>query len=234
MKLSVVIPCFNEEKNLPLILRRFSEVLDEDGVEVVLVDNGSTDGTRAVLDELLAEHDFARSVRVEVNQGYGFGILSGLEAAQGEYLGWTHADMQTDPRDVVEALRLIEAAPDPPRTLAKGNRKGRPLSDVVFTAGMSVFESTYLGVRLRDINAQPNVFHRSFFESWDDPPLDFSLDLYAFYLARKQGLDVIRFPVRFPKRLHGHSTWNFGLRSRWKFIRRTLSYSAHLKRRLKT
>ncbi|NOZ01445.1 MAG: glycosyltransferase family 2 protein [Deltaproteobacteria bacterium] len=238
MKLSVVIPCYNEARNIPLILDRFGEVVgdkevESKDIEVVLVDNGSTDDTPEVLRDLLAGYPFARTVRVDVNQGYGFGILSGLQEANGEFLGWTHADMQTDPKDTIKALRLIESAPEPQRSFVKGNRKGRPVSDVFFTLGMGLFESLYLGVNLRDINAQPNLFHRSFFESWEDPPHDFSLDLYAFVLARKRGLDVIRFPVRFPKRIHGHSKWNVDWRSKWKFILRTLKYSAGLKRRLK-
>jgi len=98
---------------------------------------------------------------------------------------------------------------------------------------MGAFESIYLGVSLNDINAQPNLFHRSFFESWQDPPHDFSLDLYAFYMARKMGLEVIRFPVVFKDRMHGHSHWNFGWKSKWKFIKRTLDYSFTLKKRLR-
>lgn len=232
MRLSLVVPCFNEERNIPLILDRFAGALPREDVEMVLVDNGSTDRTPEVLRDVLPRHPFARSVRVEVNQGYGFGILSGLRSARGEFLAWTHADMQTDPADALTALGLAEAAPDPRRVFVKGRRKGRPLSAVVFTAGMSVFETLYLRAWLRDINAQPNLFHRSFFESWDDPPHDFSLDLFAFYMARLRCLRVIRFPVRFPERIHGHSSWNFGLRSRWRFIRRTVAYSVALKRRL--
>ena len=69
--------------------------------------------------------------------------------------------------------------------------------DNVFTFGMSVFETLYLGVRLWDINAQPNIFHRSFYESWQTPPHDFSLDLFAYYMAKQKRLDLVRFPVRF-------------------------------------
>jgi len=233
MKLSIVIPCYNEEENIPILLERFAAALDRDDVELVLVDNGSTDQTAKALETLLPRYPFARSVRVAVNQGYGFGILSGLREASGEFLAWTHADLQTDPADGLRALRLAEAAPDPRRVLVKGRRKGRPWSSLVFTAGMSVFETLYLGVWLRDINAQPNLFHREFFETWEDPPHDFSLDLYAYYLARRRGLRVIRFPVRFPERRHGHSKWNFGFGSRVRFIRRTVAYSISLKRRLR-
>ncbi|HRG76152.1 MAG TPA: glycosyltransferase family 2 protein, partial [Leptospiraceae bacterium] len=99
MKLSIVVPCYNEEKNIPLVLEKFQSVIKRDDVEVILVNNGSKDNSQLVLNELIPKYSFARTVLVEVNQGYGFGILSGLKEAKGDYIGWTHADMQTDPYD---------------------------------------------------------------------------------------------------------------------------------------
>lgn len=232
IKLSLVIPCYNEAKNLPLILAKFASVLGRNDVEVLLVDNGSQDDSARVLAELLPRYPFARSVKVDVNQGYGFGILSGLRAAGGEYLGWTHADMQTDPADVLKALAIIEHCGSPVDLYVKGNRRGRPLFDQFFTTGMGLFESLYLGERLWDINAQPNLFHRSFFESWHSPPHDFSLDLYALYLARKRKYRVLTFDVVFPPRLHGTSSWNTGLAAKWRFIKRTLGFSIKLRKDL--
>src|SRR3989338_3713461 len=185
MKLSIVVPCYNESKNIPLILRRFNEVIKGKDVELILVNNGSTDDSQSVMENILPDYPFACTVKVDVNQGYGFGILSGLRSAKGMFLAWTHADMHTDPNDVIKALDLIEKAQQPEKTFVKGNRYGRPIADKFFTWGMGVFESIYLGVSLNDINAQPNLFHHSFFEKWDNPPYDFSLDLYAFYMARR-------------------------------------------------
>lgn len=232
MKLSVVIPCYNESKNIPLILEGFSRVLKRGDIEVILVNNGSTDDSQQVLDSLLPEYRFVRSVKVEINQGYGFGVLSGLRSATGDYLAWTHADMQTDLYDVLKGFELIEKSAQPQKTFVKGSRLGRSLLDNFFTWGMSIFESIYLGALLTDINAQPNIFHRSFFATWinPNPPYDFSLDLYVFYLARRYNLRVIRFPVIFKKRIFGCSKWNSGLKSRLKFIKRTLDFSYKLKK----
>ena len=232
MKLSLVIPCYNEAKNIPLILERFSAVLTRNDIELILVDNGSRDDSGPVLARLLPGHPFARTVRVEVNRGYGFGVRAGLAAATGEYAGWTHADMQTDPFDAVRALQEIERQGSPRDIFVKGSRKGRPLFDRVFTVGMSLFETVYLGQRLWDINAQPNIFHRSFLEQWRNPPDDFSLDLYTLYLARRQGLKIVRFDVVFPPRVHGTSSWNTSIGAKWKFIKRTLDFSVNLKRGL--
>lgn len=233
MKLSVVIPCYDEAENIPLILKRFSEVISDQNIEVILVNNGSRDNSAEVLQKLIPNYSFARTVYVPVNQGYGYGIIQGLKEAEGDYLGWTHADMQTDPKDIITAYDIIHSY-DRSNLYLKGNRKGRPVFDNIFTNGMSVFESLYFGTKMNDINAQPNVFPKSFFDSWTAPPFDFALDLYAFYLAKKSKLQIIRFPVLFPKRIHGESKWNNeGLKSKWKFIKRTVNYSKELKRGLK-
>ena len=233
MKLSIIVPCYNESKNIPLILEKFASVIKRDDVEVILVNNGSTDNSQMVLDELLPKYPFARVVKVAVNQGYGFGITSGLLEAKGEFIGYTHADMQTDPADPLKALEIIEKQSNPTRCYAKGDRKGRPLFDQFFTMGMSLFETIYLGTKLWDVNAQPNIFHRSFFETIKEScPKDFSLDLYLLYMAQKNRLDVIRFDVVFPERIHGESSWNNGLASKWKFIKRTIDFSVKLKKEL--
>jgi glycosyltransferase involved in cell wall biosynthesis len=230
MKLSLVIPCYNEAENLPLLLERCKEFAAKSEVEVILVDNGSTDGTPEVLLDLLPKYPACRSVRVENNQGYGFGILSGLKAAKGEILGWTHADMQTDPQDALRGLEYFEKYGAD--IFVKGRRYGRPVMDVAFTMGMSVFETLLLARPMWDINAQPTMFSRRFFETWNSAPHDFALDLFAYYQAQTQGLEVHRFPVRFGERAHGVSHWNVNWAAKWKFIRRTVNFSIQLKKKI--
>lgn len=233
MKLSVVIPCYNEAKNIPLILERLEKIgVSSDKFEFVMVNNGSTDNSEDVFEELAPNYDYVKVVNVEINKGYGYGILSGLKNASGEFLGWTHADMQTDPKDIVRAYDILKAEGFSKKLYIKGDRKGRPFWDQFFTSGMSMFESFYMNANLRDINAQPNIFHRSFFESWNNAPEDFALDLFALYMATKMKLKIIRFPVVFPERVHGESNWNTGLKSKWKFIKRTIDFSVELKKRL--
>lgn len=133
MKLSIVVPCYNEEENIPLILERFQEVIEREDIEVILVNNGSTDNSAQVLEQLLPKYSFAKTTLVAVNQGYGYGILQGLAMCRGEYIGWTHADMQTDPADIIKALHVIEQ--EKGLVFVKGRRKGRPLFDVFLRWG---------------------------------------------------------------------------------------------------
>ena len=228
MHFSLVIPCYNEAANIPLLLERCKQLAANPNVEVIFVDNGSSDDTAKVLGDLLPMYPGCRSIRIEKNQGYGFGIISGLKAAKGEILAWTHADMQTDPQDTLRGLEFFtKHGAD---IFVKGRRHGRPFMDIVFTFGMSVFESVLLAKPMWDINAQPTMFSRNFFESCAVPPDDFSLDLYIYYQAKKYGLKVYRFPVKFGERAHGISHWNVNWISKWKFIRRTMEFSFQLKK----
>jgi len=233
IRLSLVIPCYNEVRNLPLLVQRLQATFLSDDAEVILVDNGSTDGSAAVLDQLLAGQTRIRSVRVEHNRGYGFGILSGLRAARGRILGWTHADLQTDPADALRGLVLFDDASSDAGKAAtlfvKGRRRGRPAADVAFTVGMSLFETVLMGRRMWDINAQPTLFPREFFERWQQPPHDFALDLYAYYQSTRHGLRVRRIPVHFGERAHGSSHWNVNWRAKLRFIKRTVDFSLRLR-----
>lgn len=230
MKLSVVIPCYNEAENIPLIFEKFKSVIKDEDLEVIIVNNGSSDNSAEVIDRLLPDNPYARCVIVPVNQGYGYGILQGLKEAAGDFIGWTHADMQTDPADIIKAYHLLEDNGWSEQMYVKGSRSGRSLGERFFTFGMGVFETVYLGKKLFDINAQPNIFSRKFYAEWLNPPYDFSLDLYALYMAGIKGLDVKRIGVKFPPRIHGESHWNTGIASKWKFIKRTIDFSIRLKK----
>lgn len=230
--LSVVVPCYNEAGSLAGLLEAFAGAGAGQDFELLLVDNGSSDGTGAELERLLPGYPFARALRCPQNLGYGGGILKGLEAARGSALCWTHADLQFHPSAVFEAWRLFREAGGG-GTLVKGLRAGRPLTDRLFTSGMALFETLYLGLPLRDINGQPVLFGRELTSVWRRPPSDFSLDLYALAMALKAGFRVLRFQVENRRRERGASSWNRGLLSRLSLVCRTVKASAHIRRELR-
>jgi len=218
---SLVIPCFNEGGNLPKLINLCVEELCSKGVEVILIDNGSYDRSGKILKDASHEHSLLRTFRLEKNAGYGGGIIYGLSKAKGCYIGWTHSDLQTDPKDAFKAFSLANSSKD----FIKGRRKGRPLSENIFSICMALFESLLFKQAFWDINAQPTIFSKDFFLSWEDPPKDFSLDLFAYALAKKKKLKIHRFDVLFPKRYSGKSSWNRGFRSRLLLIKRTIIFS---------
>ncbi len=232
MKLSIIIPCFNEVENIPSLLESCSLHFQLKPIELILVNNGSTDETEVLLERIAKNYTFLRVVNLDINAGYGGGILKGLEVASNDFIGWTHADLQTDPKDVVTAFEILELNNFTDNIFIKGRRYGRPFTDRFFTFFMSIFETILLAKPLNDINAQPTVFHKNFFRSWVNAPTDFSLDLFSFYQARNYNLNVIRFPVLFGPRMYGLSKWNLSAQDKYKFIKRTIKYSLKLRRDL--
>jgi hypothetical protein len=163
-----------------------------------------------------------------VVQIIGGGILAGLNTLQNEFIGWTHADLQTDPVDIIE-IKLISGSAN---QFLKGTRRKRRFLDQAFTSGMSFAMSFLFLTRLSDINAQPSVVSRDLFEKWSRPPSDFSLDLYAFVAARRESAYIRRFPVDFSTRYAGDSKWNNGFMARIKMTQRTIAYARKLRRDL--
>ncbi|MDP2865820.1 MAG: glycosyltransferase family 2 protein [Elusimicrobiota bacterium] len=210
---SIVIPCYNEAGNLPRLLSGFSAALKAADIELILVDNGSTDGTADLLRSAGADFPFFRAVTCERNLGYGGGILAGLRTAKGRCAGWTHGDMQYAPAEVLAAAESLRPFLSE-KIFLKGLRGNRAAGDRFFTAGMALFASLSLGLRLEDINAQPTFFTRSLCEGWTDPPADFSLDLYAYADALARGYRLIRRRVPLERRRHGSSSWNRGFADR--------------------
>lgn len=227
---SLIIPCFNEEESIPELVLRARLVSTVSGGQIVFVNNGSTDRTAEYLSREVGIDDHISVVTLESNAGYGGGILAGLAQAEGGYVGWSHADLQSDVIDALRAWGLISQHSSP--VFVKGRRYGRPMADVFFSLTMAACASILLGKRMADINAQPTFFPRELLSTWTNPPEDFGLDAYAYFSALKYGCQVFRIPVVFDQRKFGVSSWNTTSRSRLKFIRRTVHTILEIKGRL--
>lgn len=225
MKLSIIVPFYNEEKNVELILEAFSRFYSSYNFELLCVNDGSRDTTASLFDKLSTEnkYPFAKYISYSPNGGYGNAIMTGVRKAEGEVISWTHSDMQTDPADVFRAYDLFQSLNNE-KVIVKGLRIKRPLPQIILSYGMAVIASVILRRVMYEINAQPKLFHRSFIEKLENAPMDFSLDLYLIYLAKKLKYKILTIPVEFKNRLHGSSSWGGSFKNRMKTILRTLKY----------
>lgn len=209
MKYSIVLPCYNESDNITILVERFCKFIKDWDFELLLVDNGSTDNTAEVLEQIQTkpENSFVRMVTIKKNIGYGHGIHTGLRTARGEILAYSHADVQTPPEDIFRAFELIDnGSVDIQRAIIKGLRPGRDKSNL-FTRWLRIITKLLTGVRVEDINGQPKVFHRGLLEAMKKPVTDFSYDTYLLYSASRAGLNIKAIEVKFEQRLHGRSKW---------------------------
>ena len=233
--LSVILPCYNESSNIVGIISSIKSALQgRNDVEIILVDNGSTDSTPQVMEQALqGEHNKQfKTLRIEKNIGYGHGIMEGVRIASGEVIAWTHADLQTDPADVLEAYKIFVDHPEYPNCILKGRRVGRNPLDTLFTGGMSILSTLLLREHFSDVNAQPKMFHRNFLEKLTESPKDFSLDLYLLYQAQVHKYQILEHHVNFGKRLFGESKGGGTLKGKLRLIQRTWKYMIKLKREL--
>lgn len=228
-QLSIVIPCYNEADNIPLILQRFAEVKGDVDAELILVNNGSTDSSQAVLDRELKKYTFARTVLVPKNVGYGHGIMFGLGHARADILAFTHADMQCDPYDALRAYQIISRKQHPERFLIKGWRRKRRLVPQILTSGYEFIATILFLRKYVEINAQPKVFHRSLLSALKFPPTTTLLDFYLLYKANKRKVKIVSIRVDFPERQHGTSKVLFSPFSKIGIIRSFFMYLVRLR-----
>lgn len=104
--LSVIIPCYNERATVAEIISRVHAVVPE--AEIVVVDDGSTDGSREILGALNGTHPYVRVMLHAKNGGKGAALQTGIQAATGDIILIQDADLEYDPRDYPGLLRPIE------------------------------------------------------------------------------------------------------------------------------
>ena len=123
--LSLVIPCYNEEENVPTLLTRVEASMNQVGkpFEVVLVDDGSTDKTPQMLADAKTRLPWLRIVRMVKNSGQSAGFEAGFAAARGRYIATIDADLQNDPEEVPRLVKMLDEHPEV--DLINGWRKDR-------------------------------------------------------------------------------------------------------------
>lgn len=215
--LSIVVPSYNEVKSLPSLIKRYNAARKNVNFQLVIVDNGSSDGTDKYLKKAVKVHKWIKITRVNKNIGYGNGIHIGLNCCDGDIIGWSHADLQCPPEDVFRGYRLYKRISK--KAFVKGYRRGRNWKSLILTYGFAIYSSLVLLSFFDDINGQPKIFHRDLLKTFKNPPKGFSYDLYAQYKAIRNNYKVYSFPVIFKDREFGLSKWAYSIFSKLATIR---------------
>lgn len=210
MALSLVIPFYDEEKNVREVISGLSDTFERSSVdyELVLVNNGSSDKTPEILESLARKKpDVIKVVHVSVNQGYGCGIISGLKRVSEEYVGFMDGDGQIKPSDV---LRVYSKLIDEDLDLCQAKRVAREDGLVrKFISYCYNFVFRFLfSLNVKDINATPKIMRREIYQKLDLVSKDWFLDAEVIIKCAKMGCKIGEVSVTFRKRETGKSYVN--------------------------
>jgi len=224
--LSIIIPSYNEINNLKHLIKRANKILLKNkDIEIIIVDNGSTDGSKNFLDNNKKFFPRLKFVRVKKNIGYGFGIKYGLKFASGKIVSWTHADLQFDINDIVKFFYKNCNDIIKYNLIIKGRRQNRPFFDIFFTKSMSMIVNLIFSSRIQDINGQPKMFNKILVKKiLELGPNDFSLDLFLLLLASKNNLTINEFPLKVKNRVNDIAKGGGSLYGKIKLTINTLKY----------
>lgn len=207
--LSLVVPAYNEQENVPELLRRVGAALANLGkpFEVILVDDGSTDDTPRLLLEAQTSCPWLRIVRMNQNSGQSAAFDAGFKAARGEIIATIDADLQNDPEEIPRLLPLLGNGTD----MINGWRKSRqdtPMRRVQSRIANRI-RNWISQETIQDSASSLKLYKRECLEG-----IQLYKGMHRFFptLVKMRGFTVQEVPVKHSPRFAG--TAKYGLRNR--------------------
>lgn len=234
--ISIIIPAYNEEKRLPATLQRVICYLKRSNwsfAEIVVVDDGSSDGTVAAAEQALRDYPAWRVLRNPGNRGKGYAVRNGMLQCRGEWALFTDADLSTP---IEELEKLWVSAERHGVKVAAGSRAldrkligvhqswfrenaGRLFNVVMRLITGLPFRDTQCGFKLFDARASREIFARQVLDG-------FGFDVEVLFIARRLGYRALEVPVKWNdvqgtkvSALRGLAAFLDPLRVRWNEIR---------------
>ena len=229
IEISVVVPVYNEEGNLPVLIPKLVEVLKGLGLsyEMIFVDDGSSDGSRKILKEAATQYPFLRVLRLRENRGLSTALVAGMKEARGEKIVTLDSDLQNDPADIPRLLEHLDRY-----DMATGWRQKREdtwLKKISSKIGNAV-RNRLSGEAIRDSACTLRAFKK---ECVKEIPVFNGMHRFLSTLVKMGGYRIIEVPVSHYPRKFGKSKYNIRNRMVRSFIdllavrwmkRRTIRY----------
>jgi glycosyltransferase involved in cell wall biosynthesis len=230
-RLTVVIPAFNEVKTIERVLERVSVAPLPDGVdlEIVVVDDASTDGTQAKLEALAASGEVAfKLVKHGENQGKGAALRSGFAAATGDFVLVQDADLEYHPRDYPVLLQpLLEEGADvvygsrflggPHRVLFFWHYQGNKL--------LTLLSNMLTDLNLSDMETGYKVFRKEVLDKLTLESNRFAIEPEMTAKVAKQRVRIYEVPISYAGRTYAEGKkigWKDGVAAIWAIVRYNL------------
>ena len=214
IEISVVVPVFNEEESLPILIPKLVEVLNRLNTpyEVILVDDGSSDGSLKILKEMVSQYPFLRILRFRGNRGSSAVLVAGVGEARGRRIVTIDSDLQNDPEDIPQLLGSLDHY-----DMAAGWRQKRedPWLKRVSSKIANFIRNRLSGEKINDSVCPLRVFKR---ECFKDIPKFNGMHRFLPTLMKMEGYRVIEVPVSHHPRRFGRSKYNIRNRMWRSFI----------------
>ena len=207
------LPTYNERENLEAMIDALGDVLDTDRDRVLVIDDGSPDGTGEIADRLAAEHPWVSVLHRETKEGIGPAYIAGFRRAlseDAELVLEMDCDFSHNPADVP---RLIAAADNADLVLGSryapgGGTANWGLVRRIVSRGGCLYAQVLLGMRVRDLTGGFKCFRRATLEAIDLDALSahgYAFQIETTYRVRKAGLRIEEVPITFVERRAGAS-----------------------------
>ncbi len=231
MKVALILPCFNEGNNLQKIRKDFLSslnILKNIKVELVIVNNGSTDSSKKILSEKKYSDPKIIIVNVSKNIGYGHGIKEGIKSIDADIYSWAHGDLQTPMIDILSSISVAVES----KVLVLAGQRDTKGKQKIQSRIFDFVISTILGFWAYDINAQPKIFHKKFKNHFLglNSPDDFALDMFFFKVFNFKKIKIFRNLVKFEDRTEGIAKGGQGnILSRVALLKKMCSFAIKLR-----
>lgn len=204
LSLSLVLPAYNEAAVIVQAVAEAEAALGQlfTDFEILVVDDGSSDATAAIVGRNLAASPHTRLLKHPENRGYGAALRTGFEAARSHLIAFTDADCQFDLLDLGSMTRLAEDVP-----IVAGYRHDRKDSwrRRFYSRGYNVLARAVLGTRVRDCDCALKVFRREALAKLLPESRGFFVNAEMLTRARLLGFELAEVPVTHRPRLGGES-----------------------------
>jgi len=203
---SLVLPMYNEEAIIQNVVRELEETFEREHLDyqLVIVNNGSRDKTEDILKTLAKKNPRIKPVHITVNEGYGWGVTSGLNNADGDIIGFVDGDGQVPPADI---LRVYHGFDNQMQIFCKGiryNRGDRWKRILASFSYNAIFKVLFL-TTARDINGKPKLFKKDFYKTLHLESKDWFIDPEIIIKTLHKGYKPKEITVHFDERKKGKS-----------------------------
>jgi dolichol-phosphate mannosyltransferase len=213
VRATVCLPTYNERENLPRMIEALAGIL-RDGDRVLVIDDGSPDGTGEIADQLAGRHAFVDVLHRERKEGLGRAYIAGFHrvlATEAELVLEMDCDFSHDPADVPRLIEAAEGGADlvlGSRYVPGGGTRNWGIVRRAISRGGSIYTALFLRMGVRDPTGGFKCFRRTVLErlSLDAiTPRGYAFQIETTYRAKRAGFRVVEIPIVFADREVGHS-----------------------------